>query len=212
MKLNQLKSVSIPQCLAFVLLVVTSMFFAPSALAQNPTPTPDPGLKLLRVKVEVNKSTKLDIESIPSNTYVPSTEAFAYRPELRNAPKTGDQYEQYVRRPSRNLYTVLSVTNEGTKAVKSIEWEYTSPHFDGDKIVIYKKTTSHMKIGSGETVALRKKLSDEYNCGLHLGSMMGEQALNATCRGKARKSTGMHLVEAKLLKITYEDGTVWKKP
>jgi hypothetical protein len=210
MRLNRFAAMSLPQSLVFVLLMATFMFFVPSVLAQGTTPVPAPDVKLLSIKIEREVSTKLDIESIPTNNNLRPTESFVYRPELGSAPKVGDQYEQYVRNPIQNMYAVLRLTNESTKTIKSIDWEYTSPHFDGDKIVIYKKTSSHIKIGGGETVALSKKLSDDHNCGMFLNSMMGEQVLNTICGRKNRKSTGSHLIEARLLKVTYEDGTVWK--
>jgi hypothetical protein len=210
MKLNRFGTIAIPQSLILALLTATFMFFVPSVLAQAVSSAPAPDVKLLSIKIEREVSTKLDIESIPTNNNLRPTEAFVYRPELGSAPKAGDQYEQYVRRPVQNMYAVLRLTNESIKTIKSIDWEYTSPHFDGDKIVIYKKTSSHMKIGSGETAALSKKLSDDHNCGTHLNSVLGEQALSTGCGRKTRKWTGTHLVEARLLKITYEDGTVWK--
>lgn len=212
MKLNQFEAVSPSQCTVLALLTVTLMFFAPSVKAQNVTSVPAPELKLISVKVEMEKSTRLDVESVSTNNNVRPTETFVYRPELGNAPQAGAQYEQYVRSPIRNMYTVLRMTNEGTKAIKSIDWEYTSPHFDGGKIVKYKKTTSHMKLGSGESATLRKKLSEEQDCSMFLNYLMGEQALNTSCGRKHSKSTGLHLIEARLLKVTYEDGTVWKKP
>jgi hypothetical protein len=210
MRLNRFAAMSLPQRLVFVLLMATSMFFVPSVLAQGTTQVPAPELKLLSIKVERKASTKLDIQSIPSNNNLRPTETFVYRPELGNAPKAGDQYAQYVRTPVQADYAVLNLTNESAKTIKSIDWEYTSPHFKGDKIIIYEKTSSQMKIGSGQTAALSKKLPSDGYCRMRVGAMFGQQTLSRICGQKNQKSTGWHLVEARLLKITYEDGTVWK--
>jgi hypothetical protein len=210
MKLNRFGTIAIPQSLTFALLTVTFMLFTPSVLAQNVNLAPAPELKLHSIKIEVRASTKLSVESIPSNNNLHPTEIFAYRSELGNAPKAGDQFAQYVSRPARNLYAVLRLTNESAKTIKSIDWEYTSPHYKGNKLVVYQQTSTQMKIGSGQMAALSKKLPEENHCGIHLGVMFGQQTLGKGCGWEDKKWTGMHVVEARLLKITYEDGTVWK--
>jgi hypothetical protein len=210
MRLNRFNAMSIPQNLVLALLIATFMVFAPSVLAQNANPSPDPELKLHSIKIEVRASIKIDVESIPSNNNLRPTEVFAYRPEFGNAPKAGDQYSQYIRRPARNLYAVLRLTNESAKTIKSIDWEYTSPHYKGNKLVLYQQASTHMKIGSGQMATLSKKLPQENKCGIHFGVIFGQQTLGKGCGWQDKKWTGMHLVEARLLKITYEDGTVWK--
>lgn len=193
---------------ALSMLVTFFMASVPSVLAQSPTPAPD--VKGLSIRLEVRHSTQLDVVSLPANNNLRPTEAYVYRPEIGKAPMAGDQYEQYERRKIRNLYAVLRLTNNGAKIIKSVDWEYTDPHFKGDKIVSSRQTSSKLKIGSGETVALSKKLFDDHNCGRMSGSILGTEATGQSCGRKKRKTTGMHPVEARLLKITYEDGTVWK--
>jgi hypothetical protein len=208
MKLNRTTEFSILRSFTLPMLFTIFMVSAPSVLAQSATPAPE--VKVLSIRIEVKKSTQLDIVSIPTNNNLRPTEAYVYRPELGNAPKAGDQYEQYERRKTQNFYAVLRLTNNGAKPIKSVDWEYTDPHFKGDKIVSSRQTSSKLKIGSGETVALSKKLFDGHNCGRMSGSILGTEATGQSCGRKNRKTTGMHPMEARLLKITYEDGTVWK--
>jgi hypothetical protein len=208
MKLNRTPEFSILRSFTLSILFTYFMVSVPDVLAQSATPAPE--VKLLSIRIEQKVSTRLDIVTIPTNNIHRPTEAFVYRPEIANAPKAGDQYEQYERRKTQHIYAVLRLTNYGAKPIKSVDWEYTDPHFKGDKIVSSRQTSSRMKIGSGETVALSKKLFDEHSCWRMSGSILGTQATGKSCGRKNTKTTGMHPVEARLLKITYEDGTVWK--
>jgi hypothetical protein len=207
MKLNRRRGISIPQSFTLSMFITFLLLAVPSGLAQSPTPAPE--VKLLSIRIESKASTRLEIVSIPSNNNLRPTEAYVYRPEISKAPMAGNQYEQYERRPVQTKYVVLRVTNEGARTIKSIDWEYTSPHFKGDKIIFNRQTTSKLKIGNGQTAALSKKLTDEHNCWMSSGSILGQQAIGQNCGRKNTKWTGMHPLEARLLKITYEDGTVW---
>jgi hypothetical protein len=208
MRLNRLQTILLPRGLASAMLLTLFGFSGSSSMAQSPAPAPE--LKIVSVKVESRESTRLDIVSVSTDNNLRPTEPFVYRPELGGAPMAGGRYEQYERIPTRTLYAVIRVTNQGARPIKSVDWEYTSPHFEGDKIVIHRQTSSGVKIGGGETAFLRKKLSRKHDCHLVTGAIFGQQTLGESCGRKHSRWTGSHVVEARLLKITYEDGTVWK--
>jgi hypothetical protein len=208
MRLNRLQAILLSRGLAVAMLLTLFGFSGSTILAQSPAPAPE--LKILSVRVETKDSTQLEIVPISTNNNLRPTEPFVYRPELGNAPMAGGRYEQFERRPTRTLYATIRVINQGARPIKSVDWEYTSPHFEGDKIVIHRQTSSGVRIGSGETAILRKKLSDKYKCRMVSGSIFGQQTLGESCGRKHSRWTGSHVVEARLLKITYQDGTVWK--
>jgi hypothetical protein len=210
MKLNRTPVNSIPQSFTLSMFITILLFSGSSALAQSPASAPAPDLKVLGIRIESKTSTQLQVERVPVNNQLRPTEAFVYRSELGRAPRAGDQYEYYEKRKIQSHYAVLRVTNAGTKTIKSVDWEYTNPRFKGDKVVVYRKATSRVKIGSGETVTMPEQLPYEKDCGMTGGHTFGQQMVGKSCGRRNRKWTGNYPVEAKLLKITYEDGTVWK--
>jgi hypothetical protein len=211
MKRNLLSSISILQSLVLAIAITVIFFSATSVFAQSAKPAPAPDLKVVNFGIERKSSTKLEIESVPANNHhLRSTEIFTYRSELGNEPRVGNQYEQYNLRPIKAMFALLQVTNESAKTITSIEWEYTYPHFKGDKVISHLKTTSRLKIGSGQNATLSKQLPYEPDCGMIYVMAGGQQAIGKTCGRKTRKSTGVYPVEMRLLQIKYEDGTVWK--
>jgi hypothetical protein len=211
MKCNLLSSISILQNLVLAIAITVILFAGASVLAQSAKPAPAPDLKIVNFGIERKSSTKLEIESVPTNNHhLRSTEIFTYRSELGNEPRVGNQYEQYKLRPIKSMFAVLQVTNESAKAIKSIDWEYTYPHFKGDKVISHLKTTSRLKIGSGQTATLSKQLPYEPGCGMIYVIARGQQAIGKSCGRKTRKETGVYPVEMRLRQIKYDDGTVWK--
>ncbi len=210
MKLKRLGTISIPQSVALSILVTIFMVSANSVMAQNAKPATASDLKVFSFGIERKTSTQLDVIPIPTNNNLRPTEVHAYRSEIGAAPKAGDEYGRYERRQTVTLYAVLRVTNASAKTIKSIDWEYTNPHFKGDQVIVYRKISSRKKIASGQNATLSKKIADEYPCHTSLGSMFGNQSLRQSCRRKTRQMTPIYPVEVKLLQIKYEDGTVWK--
>jgi hypothetical protein len=210
MKRKRPGAISIPERLALSILLTIVMFSGASVFAQSPNPAPAPDLKIISFGIERKSSTRLEVESVPTSNNLRPPDIFVYRPELRGEPKAVGDYEQYKMRPVQAMFFVLEVLNEGAKTIQSIEWEYTYPHFKGDKVISHLKTTSRLKIGSGKNATLSKQLPYEPDCGMTYIMARGHQAIGKDCGRKTRRSTGVHPVEVKLLKINYEDGTVWK--
>jgi hypothetical protein len=211
MKRNLLTSISILPSLVLSILFTVTLLSGTTVFAQSAKPAPAPDLKVIRFGIERKSSTKLEIESVPAkNHHLRSTEIFTYRSELGNEPRAGNQYEQFNMRPIKSMFALLQVTNESAKTITSIEWEYTYPHFKGDKVISHLKTTSRLKIGSGQNATLSKQLPYEPDCGMIYVMARGQQAIGKTCGRKIRKETGVYPVEMRLRQINYEDGTVWK--
>ncbi len=210
MKHNLFSSISMLQSLVLSILITVILFSSTSVMAQNAKPATASDLKVVSFGIEGKTSTRLEVEAVPTNNNLRPTDIFIYRPELGGEPRAGNQYNQYKMQSTKAMFAVLRVTNESVKTIKSIEWEYTNPHFKGDKVISHLKITSRQKIGSGQNATLSKELPYEPDCAKVHVVTRGYQTIGKDCGRKIKKRTGMYPVEVRLLQIKYEDGTVWK--
>jgi hypothetical protein len=62
----------------------------------------------------------------------------------------------------------LKIKNEGTKKINSIVWEFTDPHFKGDKEIVFTEVKTKLNLAAGETGVLSKRVSSHWPCLTHI--------------------------------------------
>ena len=133
-----------------------------------------------------------------------------YGAEYGGEPGKNRQYYQYEKREEKSRYATLRLKNEDTKTIESIVWEFTDPHFKGDKEIGYTEKKSKMKIVSGQGAVLSERIPEHSDCMNQIAFIQGVQSMARTCGRENRKTTNSYLIEAKIKQVNYEDGTVWK--
>ncbi|MBS1808054.1 MAG: hypothetical protein JST84_07680 [Acidobacteria bacterium] len=99
--------------------------------------------------------------------------------------------------------------NEGTKAIKSVAWAFTDPHFKGDKEVGYSEAKTKMNIAPGQSAVLVQRVPEHRNCGQATAMAWGTYSIAGSCGRPNRKMTSYYTVEAKLKQVVYSDDSVW---
>lgn len=111
--------------------------------------------------------------------------------------------------PLRARFAVLEVRNESAKTIKSVDWEFTYPHFKGDKEVLYYQANSRLKIPPGRMATLARELPRDDCRETHRISREGRW-IRRVCGRTNPKHTGMYPVEVRINRVKYTDGSVWQ--
>ena len=203
-----MKPVAWIRCFALVLLAIAAT--AQTSPSQNTSASNASGLKLTSFNFEPKSSSRLEVVPVQTNGGTLPTTTANYGAEYGSAPTRNSQYYQYEKRTEVTHYATLRVKSEGAKAIKSVVWEYTNPHFKGDKEIVYTETTTKLKIASGQAAVLVARVPDYRDCGMPMRYEGGAMSVARVCGRETRKSTSYYRLEAKVKQINYEDGSVWK--
>lgn len=166
------------------------------------------GLKITEFSFQPKSSSRLELVAVnepsPRTTYTP-----AYGAEYGAAPTNNSQYYQYEKHTETIRYATLRVKNEGAKTIKSVVWEFTDPHFKGEKEVGYSEAKTKMNIPAGQSAVLVQRVPEHRYCGQAGVSTSGSYAVAGSCGRSNRKMTSYYPVKAKLKQVIYADGSVW---
>lgn len=168
------------------------------------------GVKVLSFGATSKKTSQLELTEVPNNPAVIPTAPSNYGAEYSKEPMRNSQYYHYEKRNVSVPYMTAWVKNDSGKTIKSIVWEYTDPHFQGDKEIAYTEATTKLPIAAGRTATLSTKIPEHKDCGNIVMMKDGETYTGRTCGRGTRKSTQIYPLTVKVKQITYEDGTVWK--
>jgi hypothetical protein len=190
------------------------VLFAFTAIAQT-TKSADKkqnesGVKILSFGFAPKTASRLELVAVPNNTSIVPTSTSAYGAEYGREPNKNSQYYQYEKRTERIPYATLRLKNEGTKAIDSVVWEFTDPHFKGDQETGYSEKKSKIKIAPGQSAVLAERVPEHSNCGSQIAFKQGVHSMALICGRVNRRTTKSYPVDAKIKQVNYEDGTVWK--
>ncbi len=202
---------TLPRFRWIALMFVTFAIAAQTSSSQNNS-LPASGLKITGFNFATKSASRLELTEVPNNTAIRPTATANYGAEYRSEPTANSQYYQYEKRIEKLRYATLRVKNEGTKAIKSVVWEFTDPHFRGDKETGYSETQTKMNIASGQSAVLVERVPEHRNCSQAMKLALGVYGVAGVCGRPNRKITSYYAVEAKLKKVMYEDGTTWVAP
>lgn len=191
-------------------LIVAGLWTSIAVNANQEKRAAPPELRVLGFSFEGKTITRLEAERIERGSGLTPTELFTYRAELGGAPDARYERYQYQRKQEQVKYAVLRVTNESSKTIKTIDWEFTYPHFKGDKEIPFLKTQTNLAIEKGRTATLSTRLPSENDCGLVWVVQKGQAAMGRNCGRQTKRMTGIYPIEVRLVEISYQDGTVWK--
>lgn len=192
-----------------VIVFVTVAVVAQTSTSQN-NQSPNFGLKITGFNFEAKSSSRLDVVPVqPSGSGTLPTAPANYGAEYSGAPTRNSQYYQYEKRTEVTRYATLRVKNEGLKAIRSVVWVFTDPHFKGDKEVGYSEAKTKMNIPSGQSAVLVQRVPEHRNCGQAMSVASGTYSIAGSCGRPNRKITSYYTVEAKLKQVMYSDGSVW---
>lgn len=196
-------------CLVLASLTLVAIAQTPSS--QNSSDAKASGLKITGFNFEPKSTSRLEVVPVqPAGSGMTPTATANMGAEYSSAPTRNSQYYQYEKRTEVTRYATLRVKNEGTKAIKSVVWEYTDPHFKGDKELVYSAATTKLKIAPGQAAALATRVSDYRDCGMPMRFEGGVVSVARVCGRQTRKTTSYYRLEAKVKQVNYEDGSVWK--
>ena len=108
------------------------------------------------------------------------------------------------------VIATLQIKNEGTKKIKSIVWEFTDPHFKGDKEIAFTEVKTKLNLATGETGVLSKRVSSHWPCRTQIDRTKQDQPIFRTCGRGNPKTTKSYPAEARIKLVNFEDGTMWK--
>jgi hypothetical protein len=113
---------------------------------------------------------------------------------------------------SNHLQVIASfqIKNEGTKKINSIVWEFTDPHFKGDKEIVFTEVKTKLNLAAGETGVLSKRVSSHWPCLTHIDRTKQEQPISRTCGRGNPRTTKSYPADARIMQVNFEDGTMWK--
>lgn len=190
------------------LIVVALASFAMAA-AQTPAPS---GVKILGFSFTPKTASHLEEVELPNSPAVRPTDIANLGAEYRSEPTNNSRYFRYEKRTEQLRYATLRVKNEGTKAIKAVVWEFTDPHFKGDKELATSEAKTKMSIPAGQSAVLSQRVPDHRDCGTATRIANGTWALAGSCGRTNRRLTNYYPVEAKLKKVLYADGSTWTAP
>ena len=121
-----------------------------------------------------------------------------YGAEYGGEPGKNRQYYQYEKREEKSRYATLRLKNEDTKTIESIVWEFTDPHFKGDKEIGYTEKKSKMKIVSGQGAVLSERIPEHSDCMNQIAFIQGVQSMARTCGRENPKTTNSYPLKRKL--------------
>lgn len=194
------------------LLLMLALIAISNVIAQTPTQgtkSKPSDLKILSFGYEPKSSTRLEEVQVSTNPALYPTGTEPYSAQFGGSPRKGDQYLQYVRQQSQNQYAVLRVRNDSQLTIKSIEWEFTHPRFKGEKEIVFRQTTSRLKIPAGQTAVLSQLVPDD-RCQTRMSAQGGAMFLSRTCGRTNPRTTSFYPLEARIKKVTYTNGTSWE--
>ncbi len=168
------------------------------------------GVKVLSFGLSPKKSSQLELTAVPNNTAVIPTATSNYGAEYGKEPTRNSQYFQYEKRSMTVPYMTVWMKNEGEKTINSIVWEYTDPHFKGDKEIVFSEAKTKLQIAAGRTATLSTRVPEHKDCMNSMVMTNGESSMSRTCGRETRKQTNTYPVTVKIKQVNYEDGTVWK--
>ena len=194
---------------SFVIIALVAFTAAAQTSASQNTSQPAAGLKITGFNFQPKSSSRLELVEVPTNPSVRPTYTAALGAEYGREPTNNSRYYQYEKRTETLRYATLRVKNEGTKAIKSVVWEFTDPHFKGDKEIGHSETKTKLQIAGGQSAVLAQRVPDHRDCGMAAAGGQGAYSMARSCGRTNRKMTSYYPVEAKLKQVVYADGSVW---
>lgn len=195
----------------FIWLSLIAVALVTVAIAAPQTPVPS-GLKILGFSFTPKSTSRLEEVELPNNPAVRPTDIANLGAEYRSEPTNNSRYFRYEKRTEQLRYATLRVKNDGAKAIKAVLWEFTDPHFKGDKEIATSEAKTKMNIPAGQSAVLSQRVPDHRDCGTATRIANGTWALAGSCGRTNRKMTNYYPVEARLKKVLYADGSQWTAP
>ncbi|MFN7930794.1 MAG: hypothetical protein U0Y68_23290 [Blastocatellia bacterium] len=195
----------------FTWLSTIAVTLATFAIAAAQTPAPS-GLKILGFSFTPKSTSHLEMVELPNNPAIRPTDTANLGAEYRSEPTNDSRYYKYEKREERSRYATVRVKNESAKAIKAIQWEFTDPHFNGDKEIGYSEGQTKMQLAAGQSAVLVQRVPDHPTCGMAMRVTAGAGSMAGNCGRSQRKMTRYYPIEARLKKVFYADGTVWIAP
>lgn len=144
----------------------------------------------------------------------------AYRADDNWQPTSEQRYREiskskvYLNESSQSslsqVIASFQIKNEGTKKINSIVWEFTDPHFKGDKEIGFTEVKTKLNLAAGETGILSKRVSSHWPCRTHIDRTKKHQPILRTCGRGNPKTTKSYPADARIKQVNFEDGTMWK--
>lgn len=142
----------------------------------------------------------------------------AYRADDNWQPSADQRYREIsLHKVSLNqsnqmgqVIATFQIKNEGTKKIKSIVWEFTDPHFKGDKEIGFTEVKTKLNLAAGENGKLSKRISSHWPCRTQIDRTSQQQLISRTCGRENPKTTKSYPADARIMQVNFEDGTMWK--
>ncbi len=135
---------------------------------------------------------------------IPSEDHQSFQSQLRHSSRVAGIRVDHV---------LVEVRNDAPKTIRSIDWEFTYPHFEGDLEVVFLEARTGVKIPPGETTRLSHWLPhDGCRIGIRVLDLGRDvQLFGRVCGNRsAPRRTGIYRLEARIKRIEYADGTAWR--